>query len=331
MKALVTGSSGFIGWWTCAYLHESGFEVIGLDVCPSDRKDCWYRHVTCDVLHRDRLCAKLGEFRPDFVIHLAARTDLDEKLDLKGYAVNVEGVKNLLDAIQSAGSVRRAVYTSSRLVCRTGHVPSSMEEYCPDTLYGESKVLTEKLVKEADGRVAAWCLVRPTTVWGPRMGWHYKRMLYLIRKGRYFHCGVQKLRKSYSYVRNIAWQYVRLLQVPEEQIHRRTLYLADYEPLSLRDYADELARVMGAPPIKTLPLPLVRPLAKCGDFLNSLGWHRFPFNSFRLRNICTEYIFDLSPTKEICGPLPYEWREGVVQTGQWYLEQCASSAKQQAC
>jgi nucleoside-diphosphate-sugar epimerase len=104
-------------------------------------------------------------------------------------------------------------------------------------------------------------------------------------------------------------------------INGRTFYLCDYNPLSLRDYADSLANHLHAPKIPSLPLPVAQTLAYCGDILNGLGISRFPFNSFRLNNITTEYIFDTTATEEVCGALPHTMEDGIAQTAAWYLSE----------
>ena len=68
-----------------------------------------------------------------------------------------------------------------------------------------------------------------------------------------------------------------------------------------------------------MPLPLARVLAKTGDLLNAVGMRRFPFNSFRLNNILTEYVIDLSATEAVCGPLPVGFEQGVDETAAWFL------------
>jgi nucleoside-diphosphate-sugar epimerase len=151
------------------------------------------------------------------------------------------------------------------------------------------------------------------------MSSHYQDLLKLIRRGWYFHCGHGKLYKSYSYAGNIAFQYFKMLLAPAEMIHRQTFYLADYEPLSLRDYTNELARVMNAPSIPTMPLLIAKAIALAGNGLNIIGFRRFPFNSFRLRNILTEYRFDMSKTRQVCGELPFSFDDGVKATAEWYL------------
>jgi nucleoside-diphosphate-sugar epimerase len=316
---LVTGSSGFIGSWLVRKLTADGHRVVGLDLVappqPADLDD----FIACDIRNAAALAAALKAVSADAVVHLAARTDLKEARDIGGYAANVDGVKNLIAAVRLTPSVRRVIYTSSQLVCRVGHVPVGDSEYCPNTLYGRSKVLTETIVREHDGGGVEWCLVRPTTVWGPGMSPHYQSLLRFIRQKRYFHCGRARLFKSYVYAQNIAYQYAQLLAADAARIHRATFYLSDYLPLSLRDYTDGLARELGAPAIPTLPLPLARLLARAGDLLNACGMRGFPFNSFRLNNILTEYVFDLSRTEAVCGPLPCTQEEGIKATALWYL------------
>lgn len=321
MNVLVSGSSGLIGGWVCNALRDNGFIPVGLDVGDRQPYQNWLEFFRCDILDEKSLMEVFDKVQPQAVIHLAARTDLNETKDLKGYATNIDGVRNLLMCVKKSTSVSRVIVTSSQLVCRVGYVPKNDKDYCPNTLYGESKVLTEKITEEMDGGGKEWCLVRPTTVWGPGMSPHYQRALSLVRRGRFFHCGSGKLYKSYSYAGNIAFQYLKLLQAPVDRIQRQTFYLADYTPLSLRDYMDGLAKAMNAPVIPTIPLPVVKTLALIGDGLNTLGLKKFPFNGFRLRNILTEYQFDLSKTRDVCGELPFSFEDGIKATAEWFLSQ----------
>lgn len=317
MKVLVTGSAGFIGQWVRKRLAIEGIESVGLDRNPSSVP----ADIQCDILNAQDLEMAVQSYAPDALIHLAARVDLDEKSDLSAYGANIEGVRNVIHAIRKTPTIRRAIFTSSQLVCRIGYVPSGDSDYCPNTLYGQSKVLTEKIVREEDGGNVEWCLVRPTTVWGPGMNAHYQKMLCLIQRGMFFHCGPKPLYKSYAYAENIANQYVRLLTADAVKMERKTFYLADSTPLSLRDYANALAQGLGAPPIRTVPLPVARLLGVAGDALGLVGIKSFPFNSFRLNNILTEYVYDLSPTLAACGPDLVAQAEGVKRTVDWFKQQ----------
>lgn len=318
MTVLVTGSDGFIGRAVIERLLAEAVEPVGLDRRPARAHPSHIRRYQCDILDRDRLRSVLREVLPDAVIHLAARTDLRETQSLAGYASNIDGVWNVVDAIRQTSSVRRAIYTSSQLVCRVGHLPAHDQDYCPSTLYGESKVRTEQIVRQEDGDGVEWCIVRPTTVWGPYMNQHYQALLRHIRSGRCFHIGKGPLFKSYGYVGNVAYQYYKLLQAPADAIRCRTFFVADYEPLSLRTYLEALSHGLRGSGLPTMSVPLARILAGFGDALNQIGWKTFPFNRFRLRNILTEYVLDVSPTRDVCGTLPYTFEDGVAATVSWF-------------
>jgi hypothetical protein len=58
-------------------------------------------------------------------------------------------------------------------------------------------------------------------------------------------------------------------------------------------------------------------LARTGDFIKLLGVP-FPFNSFRLKNILTEYQFDLSELELLTGTLPVDFELGVTKTAEWF-------------
>ena len=328
MKIIVTGSSGFIGQHLVQLLIQNGYEVEGIDIKapPVDREG--FRHLKCDILDRESLKQILLDTSPQVVIHLAARTDLDEKDDLSGYAANIDGVESLIQAIQVSPSIERCVFTSSQLVCRLGYVPISDDDYCPHTLYGESKVLMEKIVRRHAGGARTWCLVRPTTVWGPNMNPHYQRFFDLVASGHYVHVGRSRLLKTYGYVGNVAYQYLKLVRAPSAHISAKLFYLADYEPLSLRDWANALQNELGARRIRTVPVPAARIVAGLGDLINAIGIRNFQFNSFRLNNVLTEYRFDMRATEALCGPLPYSMDDGVKATVAWYKNSIALASEE---
>jgi nucleoside-diphosphate-sugar epimerase len=318
-RILITGGSGFVGTNLVQHCRDRGDRVLNLDPLPprnSRHGEHWRK---ADLLDAGSLAEAIRDFRPRFLYHLAARTDLEEKERLSGYAANTDGVATLLDAIGRCGTVERAIFASSQLVCRIGYTPRNESDYAPNTLYGESKVLGEKIVRERDGAGVEWCIVRPTTAWGPWCNPPQRKFLELIRKGRYFHVGNGKLRKSYGYVGNLCHQLVALMEADKSRILRKTFYLADYEPISLRDWADAFQRELGAPKIRTCPLPLAKSAAVLGDVIQGMGVKDFPFTSFRLGNILAEYVFDLSATREIVPGLPCSMEEGVKETVRWLL------------
>jgi GlcNAc-P-P-Und epimerase len=273
-------------------------------------------HHVCDLLDASGLQRTIDEIRPNAVAHLAAVTHI-QGTSLADYAANIAGVENLSAAIARNGNVQCTVCTSTQLVNRVGHQPRSDDAYDPTTVYGESKVRTEQIWRASDGGGTTWCLVRPTTIWGPGMNPHYLQFFRMMRSGLYVHVGRDTVRKTYGFVGNTIHQYAQLLEAPAASIHRRTLYLGDYEPIDLRRWAEAFRQELDAPRIRTVPAQMARTLARIGDVVNAAGLTRFPFNSFRLRNVLTPSVVDLSETEAVCGPLPYTLHDGVAQTTAW--------------
>lgn len=317
-KILVTGSSGFIGQHLVNELSNRSDFVVGVDIKPPNKTSLNYKFVCCDIRDANLLKKVIIENKPEIILHLAAKIDLDG-YDLDYYSANIDGVQNLIEAIKDCPSVRRCIYTSSQLVCEIGYVPQSELDYKPSTLYGESKVLTEQIVRNENGGGVEWSIVRPTTIWGPAMSPHYQRFFLSIWQGWYFHVGKKPLYKSYGYVGNTIHQYIKLMEADVEKIHRKTFYLADYEPISLRSWANEFQKEMGAKYIWTIPEPFAKILAKIGDLIHNAGIRNIPFTSFRLKNVLTEYQFDLTSTQAVCGQLPFSISDGVKHTTAWLV------------
>jgi len=313
---LVTGSSGFIGNRFVEYCLEKGLPVMGIDKNPPRAEHAPY-HIPCDMTDQDQLTRVLLESRPTHIVNFAARTDLDGE-SVAAYPANSLGVQNLVQAIRQTPSVERCIFISSQLVCRVGYIPKDDLDYCPPNVYGESKVLTEKAVRDGDGGGATWCLLRPTTIWGAGMNAHYASFFNHLKHGRYFHMGSSRLMKSYGYVGNSVFQVEKFLTAPAESVHRRVFYLADYDLLSLRQWIDTLAIGMGGKSPFTMPLPICRIAARLGDLLQGTPLERrFPFNSFRLKNILTEYQFDPAATRAVCGELPFSVADGIQDLLGW--------------
>lgn len=317
LRVAVTGTSGFIGGHLARLLSAEGYEVLGVDNRVPSAPPAGWDDALVDILDEDRLGQVLREFGPECVVHLAARTDLDETASGVGYAANTIGVANLVRAIHNAATVRRAICTSSQLVCRLGYTPSSPHDYAPTTAYGRSKVETERIWRAADGGGTEWCIVRPTTVWGPGMGKHYLRFFELVAKGRYVHIGAKPIWKSYAYVGNVVHQLRELLGAPSAMIERKVFYLADYEPIALQAWCDAFQVALDAPPIRRVPTAVARAVAGLGDAIVALGAKEFPFTSFRLGNVLTPSVVRVSDTADVCGPLPYTMEDGVFETAAW--------------
>ena len=317
MKILVTGGSGFIGTNYIEFLLKNGrMEFINLDIEPPRNpahKDFWRK---CDLLDLDNLKKIIKDFSPTHIVHLAAKTGVDEK-KLSDFKSNTQGVENLLSVFKEISCLERVIFTSSLLVCRMGYVPKDDTDYNPSTPYGLSKVKMEEIVRKQENLPYIWTIIRPISIWGPWFGEPYKNFFKAVAQAWYFHIGSGHYKRSLGYVENIVYQIHKLLLAPSEKVDQKTFYLADDKPADLYDFANEIQKVSGAKKIKRIPLWFAKSCAKIGDVLKYLGWKNIPLTSFRLNNILTEYVFDMHPIMEISGPLPYNFKEGIKRTIQW--------------
>ena len=317
MRIIITGGSGFIGTnYIELLLKSADAEFINIDIKPprnAAHKNFWQE---CDLLDASRLKKIIKDFSPTHVVHLAAKTGLDEK-KLSDFAANMEGVKNLLLAIKEVPSVERVIFTSSLLVCRMGYVPKHDTDYQPTTLYGQSKVEGEKIVRAQKDLPFTWTIIRPISIWGPWFDEPYKNFFKSIKQGWYFHIGSGHYQRSLGYVRNAVHQIHQILLAPREKIHRKTMYVADDQPADIYNLANTIRRAVGARNIYHVPLWVAKSAAKFGDICKATGWRNVPLTSFRLNNILTEYVFDMRPIMEISAPLPYNLKTGVEQTIEW--------------
>lgn len=313
-KILITGGSGFIGTNLIESLSRKGtYTILNLDIKKPQKSshDGYWRLV--DIRDRKEVVSVVKAFAPDCVVSLAARTDLNGK-SLDDYDTNTTGVSNMLEAIEAAGTVKRAVFASSMYVCEPGYMPRDFEDYAPHTLYGASKVETEKRVKTANPPYT-WSILRPTSIWGPWFGDPYDKFFRIVLSRLYFHMGDRACRKTYGYIDNTVYQIESILEADPQSVNRKVFYLGDYEPYPITDWANEIAEAEGIR-IPRIPFFCFRLAGWFGDFLKRLGV-TFPMTSFRLHNMTTDNVHNLEPIKAIAPNLPASRKEGVKKTLEW--------------
>ena len=316
MRVLITGGSGFIGTNLVERFINRGDEILNIDIQPprnSAHRKYWE---DVDILDMPRLIESISSFSPDVVIHMAARTDLAGEAP-EDYLANTEGVSNVILALEPAKNLRLVIFASSMLVCRIGYRPTVEDDYAPSTAYGVSKVEGEQRVRtEARGKFP-WIILRPTSIWGPWFGAPYRDFFTIVKHGRYIHPLGRRIRRNYGFVLNSVYQIEQLIEAGGAGLLKRTIYLADYEPIELKDWACRIQRAFGAPTIREVPLGLLRLGAKLGDLLKGCGIKGFPLTSFRLNNLLTDCLLDTTPLKNNIGPLPFDLSTGVEITCSW--------------
>jgi GDP-6-deoxy-D-talose 4-dehydrogenase len=94
-KVLVTGIDGFTGKHLAHSLSLSGFKAIGLSDQSTDTNDIFM----CNLLDKENLQQVVAKIHPDYVIHLAAISNVEHDNAEDFYRINVIGTANLLEAL----------------------------------------------------------------------------------------------------------------------------------------------------------------------------------------------------------------------------------------
>ena len=316
MKILITGASGFIGTNLLEYFFTKGNEVFNIDILkPRNEKHIKHWHHV-DVCNLPALQDAVNDIKPTHVVHLAARTDLDEKKDISGYDANTTGVENMVKVCTKDSGIERVIFASSMLVNEVGYHAKDVFDYNPTTLYGKSKVMGENIIFDKAKKITEFCIIRPTSIWGEWFGDPYKNFFDYVLANMFFHLGDKVCEKTYGYVGNSVFQIEKLLLVDVKKIQGQVFYIGDKPAINIAKWADQIANEAAiAKPIR-IPFFIFRLASLFGDILKVLNIN-FPMTSFRLKNMTTNNIINLENLYDVCGDAPYDRVSGIKNTLKW--------------
>jgi nucleoside-diphosphate-sugar epimerase len=162
MHILITGAAGMIGRkLTARLVKDGGLNGRAIDrltltdiVAPeaptgfAGKVETWAEDLPAPGVADKRLAS-----RPDVIFHLAGVVSGEAEVDLpKGYRVNLDGTRAVLEAIRSIGDgyKPRVVFTSSIAVFGAPFPHAIPDEFhlTPLTSYGAQKVMCEQLLSD---------------------------------------------------------------------------------------------------------------------------------------------------------------------------------------
>ena len=269
-KALVTGSTGFIGSRLVRVLVESGVEVRGLSRASSLTDD-WASSVDqiqADISRRESV-ANIAD-GCDTIFHCAgyAHTRLPRHIvgDSLHHRVSVDGTRFLLSAAKMAG-VKRFVFLSS--IKATGDHPTRClsEHDLVESIdgYGSARRTAEALVLRS-GRDAGMhvCNLRPALVYGPGVKGNLAKMIAAIDRGRFPGVPETGNRRSMVHVDDLVQAMLAVSTM--SSANNQTYHVTDGYAYSTRQIYEWMSLALGRPLAKVmLPALLLRTAARFGD------------------------------------------------------------------
>ncbi|MBU2572087.1 MAG: NAD-dependent epimerase/dehydratase family protein [Gammaproteobacteria bacterium] len=282
---LVTGANGFIGRYLCRILKDRGYEVLRLN-----RNEETSASSASDVISLD-LTADRWNGNPcediDTVFHLAGKAHALAEVaqDIDEYRrVNADATRKLLEAAGQSGVKRFIYFSSVKAVGDGDRQPMDESVNSPaDTPYGQSKYAAEQLVLQG-GYVPHPVIIRPSMVYGNTEKGNLPRMIEAIRKGVFPPIPEVHNKRSMVHVEDVVQAAILAADKPEAagQIY----IVTDGHAYSTREIYDWIREALGKPQSSlTMPLALLRAMAKVGDGIGKVRGRRFMFDSDALEKL----------------------------------------------
>ncbi len=152
---LITGAAGSIGRALCDALTDR-YDVVGLDIeCDGTDFPCLEMDITNPASVELALTKVAEQFGTSFaaVIHLAAYFDFTGKDHPMYQAVNVDGTRHLVRALQHY-TVERFIYSGTMLVhepVKPGELITEEQPIAPKWAYPQSKAAAEEVIRNEAG------------------------------------------------------------------------------------------------------------------------------------------------------------------------------------
>jgi nucleoside-diphosphate-sugar epimerase len=166
VKILILGGGGMIGQRLIQHLAKKA-KLSGKDISEALLVDAFINpatpegasfpiHTQIADITNSQVCTDLISKKPDIIFHLAAIVSGEAESNFeKGYKVNLDGTRNLFEAIRGVGNYcPRVVYTSTAAVYGGPYPEDVNDDFIlqPTTSYGVQKAIGELLLNDYSRR-----------------------------------------------------------------------------------------------------------------------------------------------------------------------------------
>jgi nucleoside-diphosphate-sugar epimerase len=285
INVLVTGGTGFLGNYIVNHLKDSGYKVTSLG--RKGKPD-----IICDL---GTQVPELGKQGFSVIVHAAGKAHImprsaEEKTAF--FQVNLDGTKNLCQALEQKKMLRSFVFISTVAVYgrETGEFINEDHPLLGNSPYAESKI-------KAEAYLTDWCnrngvnlsILRLPLVVGQHPPGNLGKMIKAIRKRRFFYVGSYNPGKSMVLAKDVAGIIPAAATVPG------VYNLTDGVHPTFHALAEKIASDLNAPAPFTMPVWPFRILSKIGDVVGDA----IPFNTNTFQKMILPLTFDDSKARKI--------------------------------
>ncbi|WP_273196462.1 NAD-dependent epimerase/dehydratase family protein [Alistipes ihumii] len=304
------GGSGFVGTRLIELLKDE-YQIRNID----KRESHFHNDITVTGDVRDQTSVSRHLAGADLVVLLAAEHRDDVSPVSLYYDVNVGGMRNVLEAMETNG-VKRIVFTSSVAVYGLNKKsPDENHPADPFNHYGKSKWQAEQVLRQWYETHPDWNIniLRPTVIFGERNRGNVYNLLKQISGGKFLMVGKGKNKKSMAYVGNIV-SFIRFL-IEQKPTGYNVYNYVDKPDFDMNELVSHVGNVLGKP-IPSTHLPYW--LGMCGgygfDLLARLTGKKLSVSSVRVKKFCATTRFDAAKAHASGFKAPYTLEEGLERT-----------------
>jgi nucleoside-diphosphate-sugar epimerase len=314
MKTIVvTGGAGFFGGILKRELLALGHRVISMDVCPDEDRHSSLISRQIDIRDRDAVREILMSEPVDGVVHCAALLAHGDINPAELRATNVEGTRNLLDAMRAAG-VRQFVFTSTNCLWGEGVKRPIVEDDAPNPVeeYGRSKLEAEQVIRQYTDLNAV--IIRcPTIIDFGRLGLLAILFEFIDEGRRVWAVGGGRNRYQFIYAKDLANACILALDYPASD----TFNIGSDDVKTLAEVYEYVIRnAKSQSKVAAVPRSLAIPLMKLAYHLRLS-----PLGPYHYKMIAEDFLFDTSRIKARLGWRPTLTNEEMLwRAYQYYAE-----------
>jgi len=306
----IVGGSGFVG--------SRLIELLGTSNCQNIDKNpsITFPEITKIGDIRDSNFEQFISQDTHTIVLLAAEHRDDVSPISLYYDVNVQGTKNVLDAMDSK-KIRNIIFTSSVAIYGLNkYNPDESHPSDPFNHYGKSKWHAEELLRkwhENDPTNRSLTIIRPTVIFGERNRGNVYNLLKQIASGKFIMIGKGKNKKSMAYIGNIV-AFIEFCLKTQKPGYRVYNYI-DKPDFSMNELILQAEKSLN----KKLPsfrLPYWAGVigGHCFDILAKLTGKKFQVSAVRVKKFCATTQFDATAAQKAGFVAPFSLSEGLHHT-----------------
>jgi len=305
------GGSGFVGTRLASILTDVDFKIF-------DKAQSFFfpeKTIIGDVRNQSDLDKELKD--QDIVVLLAAEHKDDVTPISLYYDVNVQGAKNVLEAMDNNG-VKNILFMSTVAIYGLNkNNPDESHSADPFNHYGKSKWETEGVLREwynKDPENRSLTILRPTVIFGERNRGNVFNLLKEIASGHFLMVGNGKNFKSMAYVGNIVALLKHCMDTIKPGSYRLFNYV-DKPDMNMNDLVKQVEKSLGKklPPVR-FPYWMGYCGGLCFDLISFVTGKKLTISSVRVKKFCAITQFDATAVHNSGYVPPFSLSEGLHNT-----------------